>query len=189
MSMPAIATGITIDDWVNAVTGPFERAEISNGEFVLRRVGGNPRHRVAFGLAKEFDRQWPEAVVSAPGQWGLEFDAAGDLISGRYPDVLVDGEALNTDPVFVGTPQAVVEVWSPTNTLAEMNAKRSQYSAAGAPVFVEAFLTEGGDVHLEWQELDGGRWRFVAAARGEGELRVGGARPFAVVPNALLRRA
>jgi Uma2 family endonuclease len=190
MSMPArSATGITIEDWVNAARGPYERAEISNGEFVFRRVGGNPHHFVAHRLAEEFMRQWPEVIAAPPGHWALECTSEGRVIRGRFPDVLVDGESLITDPVFVGVPHVVVEVWSPENTLAEMNAKRFEYCAAGAPVFLEGFLTEDGDVHLEWQELDRGRWQFVAAAQGERELRVEGPRPFAVVPNDLLRRA
>ena len=189
MSMPAKATGITIEDWVNAATGPYERAEISNGEFVFRRVGGNPHHFVAHRLAEEFMRQWPGAIATPPGHWAMELTSEGRVIRGRFPDVLVDGESLITDPVFVGVPHVVVEVWSPENTLAEMNAKRFEYCAAGAQAFLEGFLTDAGEVHLEWQELDGGRWRFVAAARGETELRVEGPRPFSVIPNALLRRA
>jgi Uma2 family endonuclease len=187
MSMPA--TGITIEDWVNAATGPYERVEISNGEFVFRRIGGNPHHRVAYRLAEEFMRQWPGVIAVPPGHWGLELTPEGRVMRGRFPDVLVDGESLITDPVFVGVPQVVVEVWSPENTLAEMNTKRSEYRTAGAPAFLEGFLTDTGEVHLEWQELDRDRWRFVAAAGGETELRVEGPRPFVVVPNALLRRA
>ena len=61
---------------------------------------------------------------------------------------------------------------------------------AGPPVFVEAYITDSGDVHLEWFARDDthpGRWTTLAAAAGETVLDVGGPRPFRVVPNRLLR--
>ncbi len=68
-----------------------------------------------------------------------------------------------------------------------MNRKRREYREAGAPVFLEAYLTDSLDVHLEWQALEDSRWVTIAAAGANTELRVDGPRPFSVVPNALLR--
>ncbi|MFB9321893.1 hypothetical protein [Cryptosporangium minutisporangium] len=84
-------------------------------------------------------RQWPGVIATPPAQWGLVVDEGGEVVVGRYPDVLVDGTSLANDPVFVGVPHAIVEVWSPTSTLAEMNRKRREYREGGAPVFIEAF--------------------------------------------------
>ena len=187
MSMAISQIGITVDQWLAAEAGPFERVEIVNGEFVMRRVGGNPHHYVAKRLSEEFERQWPGVIAAPPAQWGLEVMDDGTLVTGRFPDVLVDGESLVTEPIFVGVPQAVVEVWSPSNTLAEMNRKRREYREGGAPVFIEAFLTDTLDVHLEWLAVQDGRWVSVGAASGTSELRVIGERPFSVVPNSLLR--
>jgi len=181
--------GVSVEEWLAAceAAGPGVRVEIVDGEFVMHRVGGNPHHFVSYRLAEELMRQWPGVIASPPAQWALEFAEDGEMITSRVPDVLVDGESLVNDPVFVGVPHAVAEVWSPTNTVKEMNRKRSEYREAGAPVFIEAFLTDTLDVHLEWLVLKDDRWVHVAAASGTGELRVEGERPFSVVPNALLR--
>lgn len=82
---------------------------------------------------------------------------------------------------------SAVEVWSPGNTLGEMNDKRAEYREAGLPVFLEAFLTDAGDVRLEWLVRGDRRWESLATAAGERELLVTDPRPFRVVPNALLR--
>jgi Uma2 family endonuclease len=186
MSMPAPVRGVTIDEWLAAEPGWLEWVEVSNGEFVAKRLGGNPHHYLASRLSIEFERQWPGVVACPPANWAMVLADDGRVIRGRLPDVLVDGESLRRDPVFVGRPHAVVEVWSPTNTLAEMNGKRREYRDAGAAVFLEAFLTDALDVHLQWYELDDGQWELRAAAEGNRELRVDSPRPFSVVPNALL---
>ncbi|MCI2238007.1 Uma2 family endonuclease [Paenibacillus sp. TRM 82003] len=88
-------------------------------------------------------------------------------------------------------PDAVVEVWSPGNTLAEMNDKRGQYRRAQLPVLLEAYLADGGDVHLEWLSNAGSHWASTAVAAGESTLSVPATDQhpaFSVVPNALLRR-
>ncbi len=90
--------------------------------------------------------------------------------------------------IFAGVPEAVVEVWSPGDTLGEMNAKRAEYRAAGLPVLLEVFLTESRDVHLEWTVNSGGlRWTSMAVAAGEQPLHVVEPRP-SIIPNELLRR-
>lgn len=175
-------------DWVDADAGLNEFLEIVDGEFVVKRVGGNPHHYVARRFAHAFEEQWAGVVAGAPGNWALDSTADGRVVLGRVPDVLVDGDRILTDEVFTGVPDAVVEVWSPGNTLAEMNAKRSEYRRAGLPVLLEAFLTDAGDVHLEWLVSDGHRWTTVSAAAGEIPLTVGTPRPFTVVPKDLLRR-
>lgn len=154
---------------------------------MVKLVGGNPHHYLARGLAEEFERQWPSVTAVAPGNWALRIED-GRVQSGRVPDVLVDGDALLTEAVFVGVPDAAVEVWSPSNTLAEMNDKRREYRDAGLPVLVEASITDNGDVCLEWLRRRESRWEPVAVAAGEDLLEVGDPRPFRVVPNALLRR-
>ena len=156
---------------------------------MVRPVGGNPHHYLARRLAEEFERQWPGVIATAPGNWALQLSDAGEVVSGRVPDVLVNGSALLTEPVFVGVPQAAVEVWSPGNTLADMNAKRREYRIAGLPVLVEAFLTDADDIHLEWLVQRDGRWVSSAAAIGETTLAVSLPQTFTVVPNGLLRPA
>lgn len=153
---------------------------------MARRIGGNPHHYLAMRLARAFEAQWPAARAVAPGYWAVELAADGTVRTGRLPDVLVNGGALLTEPVFVGAPDAVVEVWSPTNTLGEMNRKRAEYRAGGAAVLVEAQLTDSGSVLLEWFRNDGDRWALVAAASGRDRLTVDGPKPFTVVPDALL---
>ena len=59
---------------------------------------------------------------------------------------------------------------------------------AGLPVLVEAFLTDSGDVHLEWLIQEGGRWATAGLAVGDTQLSIADPRPFTVVPNSLLRR-
>lgn len=178
--------GVTLEDWLDALAHADELCEIVDGELVAR-VGDNPHHYLARRMAEEFERQWPGVVATAPGQWAVRQTETGVLTRGRLPDVLVDGDALLSEPVFVGVPVAAVEVWSPGNTLSEMNDKRAEYRAAGLPVFVEAFLTDAGDVHLEWLVRQERRWDSVVSAAGETELVVPGPRGFRVVPNALLR--
>ena len=95
---------------------------------------------------------------------------------------------LLTEPVFVGVPDAVVEVWSPSNTLREMNEKRREYREAGLSVLVEASVTDSGDVRLEWLRRSGRRWETVAVAAGEDALEVTQPRRFQAVPNDLIRR-
>ena len=187
VSVPASHRAVTFETWLDAAAGVLERVEVVDGELVVRRIGGNPHHYLARRLAEEFERQWPGVIATAPGNWALQLTDAGDVVTGRVPDVLVNGSALLTDPVFAGVPEAAVEVWSPGNTLADMNAKRRDYRAAGLPVLVEAFLTDAGDVHLEWLVQQDGRWVTSAVAVGETTLEVSEPRPFAVVPNALLR--
>lgn len=178
-----------VDAWLGAAVQTIGLLEVVNGAFVVKRVGGNPHHYLAGRLAQEFERQWPEAVATAPGNWALEITPDGRVVLGRMPDVLVDGEAVLTESVFLGVPEAVVEVWSPSNTLAEMNDKRREYRAAGLPILVEAFLTEAGDVHLEWLVRREDRWVTAAVAVGTAPLTVRDPRQFTVVPNALLRRS
>ena len=186
MTRPA-PSGATVDDWLAVLAHGDELVEVVDGVLVTKRVGGNPHHYLARRLAEEFERQWPGVIASAPGQWAVSRADTGVLLRGRLPDVLVDGDALLVDPVFTGVPLAAAEVWSPGNTLSEMNDKRAEYRAAGLPVFVEAFLTESGDVHLEWLQRQERRWDTVASAAGETELVVPGPPPFRVVPNSLLR--
>src|SRR5690242_7051673 len=123
MSGPMRKFGVSVDEWLAAceAAGPGERIEIVDGEFVVRRLGGNPHHYVAKRLSEEFERQWPGVIASPPAQWALDLAQDGAISTARFPDVLVDGDALLNQTTFVGVPSAVVEVWSPTNTLAEMN--------------------------------------------------------------------
>ena len=187
VSAPTAAQRVTVEAWVEASTSLLERVEVEHGELVVRRVGGNPHHYLARRLAEEFERQWSGVTAVAPGNWALR--GQKDLVElGRVPDVLVDGPSLLVDPVFFGTPDAVVEVWSPSNTLGEMNQKRREYRDAGLPVLVEAFVTDSGDVRLEWLLARAGRWVSAGVAAGEQPLQVGEPRAFRVTPNALLRR-
>ncbi|WP_205752714.1 Uma2 family endonuclease [Cryptosporangium phraense] len=178
---------MSVSEWMAATAGDLEWVEVSDGKFVVKRLGGNPHHIVACELRNEFLRQWPESVAAAPGHWALRAFGEDHVSIARIPDVLVNGPAVRSTSIFAGTPDAVVEVWSPTNTLAEMNVKRREYRDAGAAVFLEAFLTDTFDVHLQWYVLDQGQWVLQAAAEGARELRVEGPRPFTVVPNSLLR--
>jgi Uma2 family endonuclease len=189
MSYPARRLGVAVDEWLaaNERADPGVRVEVVDGEFVIKRLGGNPHHIVACELRNEFIRQWPGTVAAAPCQWTLQSLSDDRVLGARIPDVLVNGPALKSASVYVGAPDAVVEVWSPTNTLGEMTIKRQEYLEAGAAVFLEAFLTATFDVHLQWYALDHGSWVLRAAAEGARELRIDGPRPFSVVPNALLR--
>jgi Uma2 family endonuclease len=189
VSVPATGGGVTVDEWLAAEAGLLEYVEVLGGQFVIKRVGGNPHAQVARRLANAFEEQWG-VVAAAPGRWAVETTPDGRLLVGREPDVLVDGDSLDTDTVFFGVPDVAVEVWSPTNTLAEMNAKRREYHAAGLPVFVEAYITDSGDVHLEWfvrDDAHAGRWTTVGAAAGDSALTVTVPRAFRVVRNQLLR--
>lgn len=105
----------------------------------------------------------------------------------RQPDGPIDGRALAESDEFRGVPDAVVEVWSPRNTLAEMNAKRREYYDAGTPVFVEAYISDLGDVRLDWQVPTDRRgiWQTSAAAAGDIPLVIDAPRPFRVIPNEL----
>jgi Uma2 family endonuclease len=112
----------------------------------------------------------------------------GRVQLGRVPDVLVDGDSVLTDPVFLGVPDLVLEVWSPSNTLGETDDKRRKYRDAGLPVLVEASITDSGEVRLEWLRRGRGHWETVAVAAGEDLLEVGDPHPIQLVPNNLLRR-
>ncbi|MFI5955331.1 hypothetical protein [Cryptosporangium sp. NPDC051539] len=76
---------------------------------------------------------------------------------------------------------------NPHNHVARRLAEEFERQWPGAPVFVEAFLTDTSDVQLDWHVARGGRRDLVAAARADTELRIDGERPFVVVPNSLLR--
>lgn len=188
MASPAAAPAVGVRAWLDEPRGVGQVLEVVGGVLVPRRVGGNPHHYLARRLAEEFETQWPGTTATAPGNWALALDPAGDVLLGRVPDVLVDGDAVLREAVFTGVPDAVAEVWSPGNTLEEMNDKRRDYRATGLRVLLEVFLTDTGDVHLEWLVNAGGRWESAAAAIGEAGLTVVGPRPFSVVPNALLHR-
>lgn len=185
MGTPA-TRAVAVADWVAAERDLLEVVEVVDGEFVIKRLGGNPHHYIARRLAQAFEEQWRGAIATAPGNWALQLGVDGQVVLGRVPDVLVDGRQVLTESVFAGVPDAVVEVWSPGNTLAEMNAKRREYRATGLPVLLEAFLTDEGDVHLEWLANEDGRWASVAVAAGFGRLAVTEPRRFTVVPNDLL---
>ncbi len=186
MTRSAPQPGVREQEWLSA---PGQAVEVVGGALVVRRIGGNPHHYVARRLAELFERQWAGCTATAPGTWALERDRDGRVLLGRVPDVLVDGVDLLRTEVFDGVPDAAVEVWSPGNTLAEMNAKRRDYRLAGLPVLVEVFLTDSRDVHVEWLTSDGSCWVSTAVAVGEQRLDIVGPRPFTVVPNELLRRA
>jgi Uma2 family endonuclease len=180
-----------LDAWLSAPAGFLELVEVVDGTFVIKKVGGNPHHYISISLVIEFERQWG-AVATAPGNWAVELAPDGGVVRGRIPDVLVDGDELRSVDVYVGVPQAAVEVWSPGNTLREMNEKRGEYRSAGLPVLLEAFLSDSGDVHLDWMVNLGSHWSTVATSEGEAPLEVpelpGVHAAFSVVPNALLRR-
>lgn len=191
MSLGVPQLGVPVDVWLSTPTGFGEVLEVVDGAFVSKRIGGNPHHCIAVSLLLEFERQWG-AVATAPGNWAIELAPDGSVVRGRVPDVLVDGDELRTVDVHVGVPAAAVEVWSPGNTLREMNEKRGEYRAAGLPVLLEAFLSDSGDVHLDWMVNLGRHWTTVATSEGDTVLDVP-ARPgvhegFSVVPNSLLRR-
>lgn len=183
--------GVSVDAWLSAPVGFLEMVEVVDGAFVIKKVGGNPHHFIATSLLIEFERQWG-VVATAPGNWAVELAPDGSVVRGRIPDVLVDGDELRSVDVYVGVPAAAVEVWSPGNTLREMNEKRGEYREAGLPVLLEAFLSDSGDVHLSWMVNVGSHWSTVVASEGESPLvvpaRAGGHAAFFVVPNALLRR-
>ncbi|NAZ75609.1 hypothetical protein GTQ99_09280 [Kineococcus sp. T13] len=190
MSVSAPRLGVPTDTWTSASAGFNERIEVVDGELTIRRIGGNPHHYIAQRLAQEFEAQW-ERYATAPGNWAITLAPDGSVLQGRIPDVLVNGESLITDEVYRGTPDAAVEVWSPGNTLGEMNDKRAQYRTAGLPVLLEAYLTDGATVHLEWLTNAGTHWASAAVAAGDSQLTVpaNDLHPaFSVVPNALLRR-
>lgn len=159
------------------------RAEVVDGLVRLEdTVTANRHNVVADLLAQAFRDQWGRAAVS-PGNWLLAGDAA-DVRTARQPDVLVGGAGLLESDAYQGAPDAVVEVWSPSD---EMGAKRREYHDGGAPVFVEAYISDVGDVRLDWQVTTDRRgiWRTVAAAAGDSELVVDAPRPFRLVPNDL----
>ena len=188
MSVPAVSLAVSQDAWLAEVARGGDFVEIVDGEFVVKRVGGNPHHYLARRLAEEFERQWAGSVATAPGNWALTGEPTA-LTAARMPDVLVAGDELLRDPVYYGQPLAAVEVWSPSNTLGEMNDKRRLYREAGLPVFVEVFISDSGDVHMEWLANERRAWLSVATAVGETDLVVAGPRSFRVTPNSLLRRS
>ncbi|GAB3217857.1 hypothetical protein GCM10027586_10840 [Kineococcus gypseus] len=191
MSLSAARLGVALATWTSATAEVGQRIEVVDGELVVKKVGGNPHHRIATRLALAFEEQWPGSYAAAPGNWAITLAPDGSVLSGRIPDVLVDGPALNEDPVCTEVPRAAVEVWSPGNTLAEMNEKRSEYLKAHLPVLLEAYLTAEQQVHLEWLDNAGHSWRTAATAVGETLLDIpaSDAHPaFRVVPNDLLGR-
>ncbi|WP_432562028.1 Uma2 family endonuclease [Kineococcus sp. SYSU DK003] len=191
MSLGAAQLGVPVDTWLSAPAGFLEVVEVVDGVLVIKKVGGNPHHIIARRLADEFERQW-DVVATAPGNWAVEMAPDGSVVRGRIPDVLVNGPELFTEDVHVGVPVAAVEVWSPSNMLREMNEKRAEYRNAGLPVLLEAFLSDSGDVHLDWMVNLRSHWSTVAASEGDTILDVpalsGVHEAFAVVPNTLLRR-
>ncbi|WP_432548400.1 Uma2 family endonuclease [Kineococcus sp. SYSU DK004] len=191
MSLSAARLGVPVQTWTSAKAGVGERLEVVDGKLVVKKVGGNPHHRIAARLALEFEDQWPDAYAAAPGNWAITLAPDGTVVHGRIPDVLVDGPSLNEDAVCTQLPRAAVEVWSPSNTLAEMNDKRSEYRRAHLPVLLEAYLTAEQQVHLEWLLNTGDKWLTIATAVGDAPLHVpaSDAHPaFGVVPNDLLGR-
>ena len=187
--MAAEARAVPLERWLDR---PPDAAlvEVVRGELVVKLVGGNPHHYLARRLAEEFERQWPGTVATAPGNWALELTHDGRVVTGRMPDVLVDGAALLTAPVFTGVPDAVVEVWSPGNGAAARWEKRLEYRRAGLPALLEAYLADDGEVHLDWLVPDrehGASWLSLATASGSRSLVVPAPRPFEVRPDDLLR--
>ena len=184
--MPAVERPVTVDAWLAAIETGDQLVEVVGGALVSRRVATRITTWLA-GWPGSSSGRWRGVTATAPGNWAVE--TAGDVIVvGRMPDVLVDGDSLLSDPIFLGVPDAVVEVWSPSNTLGDMNDKRREYRTAGLPVLVEAFLTDSGDVHLEWLIQEGGRWATAGLAVGDTLLSIADPRPFTVVPHSLLRR-
>ncbi|WP_337063412.1 Uma2 family endonuclease [Kineococcus sp. G2] len=191
MSLSAARPGVPVDAWTSATAGVGERTEVVDGELVVKKVGGNPHHRIAARLALEFEDQWPNTYAAAPGNWAIHLAPDGTVVTGRIPDVLVNGPALNADSVCTELPRAAVEVWSPGNTLAEMNEKRSEYLKAHLPVLLEAYLTAEQQVHLEWLVNNGETWLSAGTAVGRTPLSIAAddRHPaFTVVPNDLLGR-
>ena len=186
MSAVSVERGIPLVQWVAQPWTDDARVEVAGGAFVVTRIGGNPHHYLASRLARQFEDQWSGCRATAPGLWVIDATVSGDVVVGRFPDVLVDGDDLITAPAYVGRPLAVVEVWSPSNTLAEMNQKRVEYLRGGAAVMLEAQVLDGGMIRLEWFVNAGDHWRAEHAAEGPDELVVASPRAFSIVPNALL---
>lgn len=187
MSAVFVERGVPLEEWLSQAWIDDTRVEVSGGEFVVTRIGGNPHHYLASRLAQQFELQWSGVRATAPGLWFIEASGSGEVAVGRYPDVLVDGDDLLSSPAYVGQPLAVVEVWSPTNTLGEMNQKRIEYLRGGALCMLEAQVLTGGTVRLEWFVNAGSHWSVEGAAEGPDELVVELPRPFRIVPDVLLR--
>jgi Uma2 family endonuclease len=185
VSLPAARRAIAEPAWLAEVARRDQLLEIVGGEFVVRGVPGNQHNWLAVRIAEEFRRQW-NAATPVPGSWVVSGTAAA-IRTARIPDVLVLDPAELSAGAYYGSPLAVVEVWSANNTVGEMVEKRREYREAGAQVFVEAFLTDTGDVHLEWLVNAAASWVSHAAAVGRTPLQAREPRPFSVVPNTLLQ--
>lgn len=186
MSVAYAHRGVPVKVWLAQPWTADTRSEVVDGELVVTRIGGNSHHYLATRLAQQFELQWRGVRATAPGLWLLESTSSGSVNTGRYPDVLVDGDEIVTLPAYSGHPLAVVEVWSPTNTLAEMNQKRFEYLRGRAACFVEAQVLLTGAVRLEWFLNAGDHWRNLCSVEGQDELVVELPRPFALVPDSLL---
>ncbi len=123
MGVPATVGGVSVEAWVQAPTSLLELVEVVGGEFVVKRVGGNPHHYLARRLAEEFERQWPGTVAVTPENWALRVrDGRVDL--GRVPRrPRRRGRAADRPGVRRGARRG----GGGRNTLGEMNAKRQPY--------------------------------------------------------------
>jgi Uma2 family endonuclease len=184
---------VPYEEWARAVD-TYGWAEVVDGVLVVRaedEMFRDRRHdRIATRLAAAIEEQW-EVPAAATPVWLMSGDEAEGLRRVREPDVLAGAGLIGDEPgEFVGTPDVVAEIWSPSNSFGDMTAKRREYHDAGLPCLVEGFVDDDGTVRLQWYvRVDGAElWRLVASAAGDHELVVTEPRPFRVVPDDLLKR-
>lgn len=194
---PVLDRVVPYDEWARAVD-TFGWAEVVDGVLVVRaedQMFRDRRHdRVATRLAAAIEEQWDVPAAATP-VWLLSGDESTGLRRVREPDVLAGTGLAGDEPgEFVGTPDMVAEIWSPSNSVGgmvgDMAAKRREYHDAGLPCLVEGFVDDDGTVRLQWYvRVEGAElWRLVGSAAGDRELVVTEPRPFRVVPDHLLKR-
>ena len=149
------------------------------------RPTGTPYHYLADRLARLIENQWPGVRAASPLTWLIESNLSGKVITGRFPDILVGDDSVYREAAFTGQPLLVVEVWSPTDTVAEMNGRRLDYLRAPARYLAEVQVLSVGVVRISCFINAVDHWRFIAGAEGPDELVVDVPNRFSVVPNKL----
>lgn len=156
------------------------RHELIDGAFIMTPAPGVPHQTMTFAIGR--------ALHAAAAGTGLKVLLAPlDVVLGENvvePDVIVALQEAFTDRDLPSAPALAVEVRSPTTRWLDESRKRSLYEEFGVAAY---WLVDPVEPSIRILELVEGKYREIAAARGDQTIEVGVPFPVTLNPADLAR--
>jgi len=187
--VPETITGILLDDWEAMHDPPDGRLELIEGATIMSASPRIIHQEVARALANRFDQlAAPDLKAVLDVEW-RHLAADGEVvISALRPDVTVSRRSDLRGALYISAPPVLaVEVLSTGDASASIAKRSGIYLSNGLRCYVEVAIDDAeSQVRITWSIASGGRWRLVAVAAGDEELRADVPFTFTVIPNSLL---